>query len=226
MKYDPEITLKYKFNQNEDSAFHLCCIWSEISKKLFPDYMHSKFPKLTSLKRSIIFKTMLKLMKERNFKSIEEYTRFIKAQLLIFKKIQKQGHPVLIEPTILVGEPSERRWFYWKKLVQQTNAITKMTYTLKDADLEFDLTVSAAEVKKICEDNLSFDNYLEKQSKIRTSIILRRLKPVYVHLSEWIAKFPDDLKNDFLKRADAKAFEGYDLNRAKELYKIIFSFEL
>ncbi len=226
MKYDPEISMQFKFTPTEDSAYRLCCVWHELKTRIFPDYMHSRTPKLTSLKKSIIFKTMLKLIKEREFKTIEEYVAFIKAQLLIFKKVQKDGAIVLIEPVILTGEPAARRWFIWKKLVQRANAITKMTYTLKDADLEFDIGVSADEIKKICEDDLSFENFVNKQSKIRTAIILRKIKPIYVHLSEWVKKLPDDLKNDFLKRADANAFSGYDLVKAKKFYDILCAFEI
>lgn len=226
MKYDPELSMQFKFTPTEDSAYRLCCVWHELRIKIFPDYMHSRTPKLTSLKKSLIFKTMLKLIKERQFKTIEEYVAFIKAQLLIFKKVQKDGAIILIEPVILTGEPADRRWFIWKKLVQRANAITKMTYTLKDADLEFDIGVSADEIKKICEDDLSFENFVNKQSRIRTAIILRKIKPIYVHLSEWVKKLPDDLKKDFLKRADANAFSGYDLVKAKKFYDILCAFEL
>jgi hypothetical protein len=47
-----------------------------------------------------------------------------------------------------------------------------------------------------------------------------------VHLSEWVKKLPDDLKNDFLKRADANAFSGYDLVKAKKFYDILCAFEI
>jgi len=101
--------------------------------------MHSKIPQLKNLRKSVLFRTILKLIKERQFKTIEEYEYFIKAQLTLFKKIQQQGLPVLVEPVILTGEPAERRWFYWKKLVAEANKLTKQTYSMQDSDMEYDL---------------------------------------------------------------------------------------
>jgi hypothetical protein len=226
MKYDPEMSMLHGFSGKDDTAYRVCCLWVELSRKIFPDYMHSKTPQIKTLKKSVLFRTMLKLIKERDFETIGEYELFIKAQLMIFKRINKKDTPVLIEPVILTGDPAERRWFYWNKLVANANKLTKQVYSMQDADMEYDLLESLKEIKKICGDELTFEKYAENSSKIKTSAILRKIKPIYIYLSEWIKKLPEELKNDITQRTDSKSFDKFNVDYAKEIYNNLFDFEI
>jgi hypothetical protein len=225
MNYDPELSMKFNFEGPEDTAYRICCVWIKHSRTLFPTYMHSKIPQLKNLRKSVLFRTILKLIKERQFKTIEEYEYFIKAQLTLFKKIQQQGLPVLVEPVILTGEPAERRWFYWKKLVAEANKLTKQTYSMQDSDMEYDLIVSLKEIQNICGANLTFETFNSKSSKVRTAAILKKIKPIYFYLSEWVKKLPEEIKKDLYERTDAVSFDKFNVDNAKKIYQDLFAFE-
>jgi len=227
MKYDPELAIKFGFTGDDEKIYRICCAWVLLSRSIFPDYRHSRVPNLQNLKKSILYRIIRKCMLERNFERIEEYVYFIRAQLMIFKNYQVQtGQPILIEPIILTGEPSERRWFFWKKLVAQANAITKQVYTIQDSDMEFDLQLSLNEIIKICDGNLSFDNFKKATDKIKTAIILRKIKPIYVYLSNWIGQLPDKVVKDFQVRSGCASFEKCDTVFAKKVYCELFKFEI
>ncbi|MEY4572916.1 MAG: hypothetical protein RLZ10_2177 [Bacteroidota bacterium] len=226
MEYNTEISMKFKFTTEEDSAYRLCCEWVQLSRKIFPDYRHGRIPQVKSLKKSTMFKVMMKLVREKKFKILEDYQRYIKAQLLILKKYSISGAPVLVEPTILVGEAAERRWFFWHKLVAQANKLTRQQYSMLDSDMEYDLNVSSVEVSKILDDDINFERFSENYYKIKTAVILRKIKPIYIYLSEWVKKLPDDLRKDLYKRTDAESFEKYDLSKAMIIYKNYFPQEI
>jgi hypothetical protein len=226
MEYNPEISLSFKYTPEEDSAYRLCCEWVKFSRKIFPDYRHGRIPQLKSLKKSTMFKVMMKLIRENKFKILEDYQRYIKAQLLILKKYSMSGVPVLVEPTILAGEAAEKRWFFWHKLVAQANKLTRQQYSMLDSDMEYDLSVSSLEVNKILCEEIIFEKFLDNYSKIKTAVILRKIKPLYIHLSEWVKRMPDDLRNDLYKRTDAGSFEKYDLTKAKTIYERYFPQEI
>ena len=225
MQYEPELAMKFGFSGDQDSAYRLCCVWINLFTKIFPDYVYGRIPQVKSLRKSTMWKVMMKLIREKNYKSIQEYEHYIKAQLSIMKKYSMSG-PVLVEPTILVGEAADRRWFFWKKLVAKANKLTRQQYSMLESDMEFDLTVSLTEIEKILEENINFENFQNCFGKIKTSIILRKIKPIYVHISNWIKKLPDDLRNDLYKRCDAHSFEKYNLGRAEEVYGQLFPFEV
>lgn len=226
MEYNAEISMSLKYTTEEDSAYRLCCEWVKISRKIFPDYRHGRIPQLKSLKKSTMFKVMMKLVREKKFKILEDYQRYIKAQLLIMKKYSASGAPVLVEPNILVGEAAERRWFFWHKLVAEVNKLTRQKYTMLESDMEYDLNISSIELNKILDDEVIFEKFQDNYSKIKTSVILRKIKPLYIHLSEWVKRLPDDLRNDLYKRTDADSFEKYDLSRAKIIYEQYFPQEI
>jgi hypothetical protein len=225
MEYNPEISLSFKYTSEEDSAYRLCCEWIKLSRKIFPDYRHGRLPQIKSLKKSTMFKVMMKLIREKKLKDLEEYQRYIKAQLLILKKYSMSG-AVLVEPTILAGEAADKRWFFWQKLIAQANKITRQQYSMLDSDMEYDLNVSSVEISKILEEQFNLERFLENYSKIKTAVILRRIKPIYIHLSEWVKKLPDDLRNDLYKRTDAESFAKYDLSKAKIIYERYFPQEV
>jgi hypothetical protein len=225
MEYNPEISLSFKYTSEEDSAYRLCCEWIKLSRKIFPDYRHGRLPQIKSLKKSTMFKVMMKLIREKKLKDLEEYQRYIKAQLLILKKYSMSG-AVLVEPTILAGEAADKRWFFWQKLIAQANKLTRQQYSMLDSDMEYDLNVSSVEISKILEEQFNLERFLENYSKIKTAVILRRIKPIYIHLSEWVKKLPDDLRNDLYKRTDAESFAKYDLSKAKIIYERYFPQEV
>ena len=226
MQYNPELALKYGYHGDDEKIYRICCVWVMLSRKIFPDYRHSRIPQIAKLKNSILFKTIRKLLNERQFERLEEYVYFIRAQLMVLKNyVVNTGNPVLVEPVILTGEPSERRWFYWKKLVAQANNITRQTYTLQDSDMEFDLCASMAELKIICNDKLTYESFCENQNKIKTGVILRKIKPIYIYLSKWVKNLPIDIRKDLFKRSGAEMYDKCDTSHAEKFYNDNFKFE-
>ena len=97
---------------------------------------------------------------------------------------------------------------------------------MQDSDMEYDLIVSLKEVQTICGANLTFETFNSKSSKVRTAAILKKIKPIYFYLSEWVKKLPDDIKNDLYERTDAISFDKFNVDNAKKIYKELFSFEI
>jgi hypothetical protein len=226
MQYNPELAIKYNLTGEDEKAYRLICVWVHLSRKIFPDYMHTKIPSISNLKKSILFRIVRKMMNERKYTDLEQYVYFIRAQLMVLKNYTlNSGNPVLIDPVILTGEGSERRWFFWKKLVAQANSLTRQVYTLQDSDMEFDLNVSLTEIKKICGDQITFDNFNANTLSIKTAIILRKIKPIYVYLSKWIKKLPKEMRKEFFIRSGAKSYEKCDTEFAEKIYNQIFDFE-
>lgn len=227
MRYNPEFPIKMNFDEDETFAYQLLCIWIDLRQKFIPDYLHTPLPKnIKNLKNSLLFKQILKFVKEnRNrFKGFQ-FVVYMTAQLQILGKLHKEGKPVLIEASCLSGKSADARYAVWKKQIQEANKVTKITYEFVSTNLEFDLKTTHESIKIFCKNDLSFENYSKECSSLLKFAILKKISPVYVILSPWIKKLPEQLQSDLNDILNVETYMNFDLTNAKPLFKKYFSYE-
>lgn len=106
----------YGMDKLESTAYKVCIIWIEKSRKFFPDYDHTRL-RSGDPRKSLMFKVCYKLVREtQGLLEEEDFPLYVRAQLDILKNISltSNKHP-LIEPNCLVGEKAWKRWKLWKK---------------------------------------------------------------------------------------------------------------
>lgn len=228
MKYDPELALNLGFDADETLAYQLLCLWIDMRYKIIPDYIHTKIPKnCKNLKKTLIFKQMKKFVIENRhrFKGLQ-YILFMQAQLDILGKLHKEGKPVLIEASVLCGENADKRWAVWKKLLQDANKITKITYEFVSSNLEFELRETLSSVKEMCKNNLAFEKFEKEAAVLLKYAILKKLSPIYVILSPWVKKLPEQVQNDLADILNLSAYKDFDMKNAIKVFEKYFSHEI
>lgn len=228
MRLDP--ILEYEMDELEAKAFKVCLMWLDHSKKLFPDYQHTKMKK-GDPRKSLIFKICYKLVREtQGLIKDEDYILYVRAQLEVLKYVNGNKTLPLIDPNCLVGEKAWKRWKLWKKKYDALSAKPNDAST-------FSKTPGIAKAINGLEQTLEFivktmgaNPTLEKYQEAKTNnnllrwINLNKISPYYLVVSPYIAKIMSD--EDFQKINFDPAFylECID-DTVKNKFKELFGYE-
>lgn len=228
MEYSPQMAFEMKFNEVETQAYQLCSYYLKTRNAIFPNYRHSKTVKdIRNLKKSIVFKHILKFIKENSHRfDTFQSMLFIRAQLEIIKKIQNDGHKALVEINMLHGEQANKRWELWKKWVREKNNISKIEYTFVESNLIADFTRTKNSLESILQQDKSLENYISNASNILKYVILKKIAPVYVLLSEWTKKLPEQIKTDIYDLCKIENIADFNLENAMKIYRQYFPNEI
>ena len=127
-----EIISKYEMDKNEAFAYKLSLLWYKLSRKVLPDYNHTRYHENGDPRKSQAFKFCYKLYRERmGIIPDNEYSLYIRAQLDVLKHLMKNNYSVLVDPSCLVGDKAWVRWKMWKskydKIVNKPIEISRIT---------------------------------------------------------------------------------------------------
>lgn len=107
--------IDYEMTPSESVAYKLCCMYYDISRKVFPEYRHVIRSK-GDPRKTLLFRYCYKLYNEtKNKLKLNEYMFYIQAQMDVLKAITKGKDLPTIQPSILVGEKAWTRWEIWQK---------------------------------------------------------------------------------------------------------------
>ena len=227
MRYNPEFPISMKFDEDETLAYQLLCIWIDLRLKFIPDYLHTPLPKnLKNLKKSLMFKQLLKFVKDNRirFKGFQ-YVIFMTAQLQILSKLHKEGKSVLIEASCLCGKGADARYAVWKKQIKDSNKISKINYEFVESNLEFDFKNTFESINKFCKNEINLENYLNECTSLLKFAILKKISPVYVILSPWVKKLPQQIQDDLNDITNTETYKKFDLANAMPLFNKFFAHE-
>jgi hypothetical protein len=191
----------YEMDELEAKAYKLCLIWLDRSRKIFPDYQHTKL-KRGDPRKSLVFKMCYKLVRETNgVIPDEEYPLYIRAQLDVLRHIvvNSKAH-VLIDPGCLVGDKAWVRWKLWKKkydtVSQKPQEVSQVTHPGIAKALD-GLEKTKEFITKTFGANPSIDKYQESKTNnnFYRWVNLGKISPYYIAISPFVAKIftADDL---------------------------------
>jgi hypothetical protein len=226
MKYDPHMALELGLNQDEILAYQLCCQWIELTRKILPNYCHPRVAKKGDIRKSIVFKHMLKFVKaNKETLSGFQFVLYMRAQLEIAHKLQKEGHRILVDPSLLHGDKAKARWAVWKKLIKEKRQTTKVAYAHLEANVvsEFELTLRT--IKDLLKEDVSLENYIKESPNILRFVILKKISPLYVFCSKWIQKLPDQIRTDIIDLSNIENLKDFDIKELSDMYNKYFGFE-
>jgi len=226
MKYDPHMALELNFTEEEVLAYQLVCAWVDLTQKLLPTYTHQKIARTGNIRKSIVFKHMLKFVRENNnkFKGFQ-FIIFMRAQLEIAKKLISEGKRVLVDVSLLHGEKAHVRWAVWKKLITKNRQTQKAVYSYGETSLtaEFDKTFKT--IMLLLGEDITIEKYTLESPNILKFTILKRISPLYVLCSKWIQKLSDPIKTDILFFSNVENLKDFDLSKIEIFYNKYFNFE-
>lgn len=228
MNYDPEFPIRNSYDENETLAYQLLCIYIKMRQEIIPNYIHSRIPSNTKdLRKSLLFKHLLKFVKtnRHRFKGYQ-FVLFMRAQLEVMRHLQQQGAKILIEASILCGTQADKRWSIWKNWVRESNKITKITYAFVPSNLNWEFENTLNSIKDMCDGELSFGKFSKESPVLLKLVILKKISPVYINLSCWVKKLPEQIKQDVYDLANIKLFDDFDMKDALSLYQVVFKHEL
>lgn len=227
MKYDPHLALELKLTTEEILAYQLVCAWYDLTSKIIPNYYHTAIRRSSDIRKLLIFKQMIKYVRERKneFKGFQ-YVIFMRAQIEICAKLQSEGKKVLIDPSLLYGKKSTARWIVWKNLIKQKRNNELATYSYSKASLQSEFEKTSNTFKKILEDNVTVENYINHSSDILKFVILKRISPLYVLCSNWVKHLPENIKKDIVDISNIENFKDFDLSNVRKEYENHFSYEI
>jgi hypothetical protein len=229
MKYEPEIVGMLNFDKDETLAYQLLCLWVRKREQLIPDYRHDRIPKnIKNIRKWMIFRDMLKFVKDNReeFKLPSNYLEFMIAQLEIAKANILSGKKMLIKSSLLHGEGAKRRFWVYKQGVLKAKKITKVEYAVVQQSLIYDFEKTKEEIEKICSGIITLENYINAADKIYRSSALKKICDIYLYLSPWFQKLPDNFKNDLIKSLGLNKFDDFDMSASRKLFEKYFGYEL
>jgi hypothetical protein len=214
--------------QEETAAYQLLSYYIKMRRTIFPDYRHGRTIKnVKNIRKSILFKHMLKFLKENNHRfDLFHSTLFIRAQLEIMKKIQNDGNKPLVEVNMLHGPQADRRWELWKKWVKERNNVSQINYVFVESNIVCDFEKTKKEICNMLNNEIDFNNYAAHASTILKLAILKKISPIYVICSEWVKQLPEQIKNDLNDLCNLDNFKDFNLENAINLYKKYFGYEI
>lgn len=228
MQYDPQIAVEGNFTPEETLAYQLTCHWVELRHKIFPDYRHQRISgRKGDVRTTYLFKNILKFVrdKRKTFKGFQ-FVLYMRAQLEILKKIQNDGHQVVVEANCLHGEQAEKRWCLWKKKVAVENATTKIEYAVVPSNIEIELDKTKKTILSILQNDITKEKYINSSLDILKFVILRKISPLYILVSNWFGLLDDTIRQDIKDLANVKKYEDYNINPIRECYAKLFTFEI
>lgn len=215
-------------NLSDDSdmvfAYHLLIYYLNSEYHYFPDYNHTKFNNLKPIKNQSAFKYLLKFVKDKKeiFKTPAEYFIFIKAQMEIIKILENKNP--IINPSLLIGEKAEKRYFVWIKKMRE-NKMTTKTVTrkleFKFISLAFDNTITS--LKDTLGDNFTYENFYKNIRRILLQIRAKQIDPIWCFVSEWVSQLPDDIKNEIISLTECEKYKDYNVDDIKKIYNEKFN---
>jgi len=215
-------------NLSDDSdmvfAYHLLIYYLNSEYHYFPDYNHTKFNNLKPIKNQSAFKYLLKFVKDKKeiFKTPAEYFIFIKAQMEIIKILENKNP--IINPSLLIGEKAEKRYFVWIKKMRENKMMTKtVTRKLesKFISLAFDNTITS--LKDTLGDNFTYENFYKNIRRILLQIRAKQIDPIWCFVSEWVSQLPDDIKNEIISLTECEKYKDYNVDDIKKIYNEKFN---
>jgi hypothetical protein len=108
------------FTHLEVKACKVLYLYLFFERNIFPDIIYTKYPRKDP-RKSLVFKYCYKLVNEtQNRLTEQQYPLYVKAQLEIFKNLNKNlEEPCLVGPHILAGDKAWRRWKVWSKYFEE-----------------------------------------------------------------------------------------------------------
>ena len=227
MQYNPQIAAEGNFTPEETLAYQLTCHWVELRHKIFPNYRHQKMSgREGDIRKTYLFKNILKFVRDKNktFKGFQ-FVLYMRAQLEILKKIQNDGHQVVVEANCLHGEQSEKRWMLWKKKVAVENATTKIEYHVVESNIEMELDKTKKTILSILGSDVTKEKYINSSLDILKFVILKKISPLYILVSKWIKIIKPELLQDIKDLSNTKKYDDYNLEKVQTVYNKMFDFE-
>lgn len=226
MQYDPHMALELKLTQDEILAYQLACVWIKLTRELLPDYRHPKIAKKGDIRKTIIFKHMLKFVtnKKNEFKGFQ-FILYMRAQLEIAKKLQSEGKRILVDASILHGEKAQARYVVWKHLLKQKRKQEKAVYAFVESSVVSEFEKTAKTLNDILKQDNTFENYKKEASNILKYVILKKISPLYVVCSNWIKQLPEIIKKDIYDLSNIENLQDFDISKLMEFYNKYFPYE-
>lgn len=215
-------------NDLESRALKICKIWVELSRKIFPNYNHSKIAK-GDPRKSLMFKVCYKLVRETDgFIPEDEYHLYVRAQLDILKHINlDNGHP-LIEVNCLVGDRAWKRWKLWKKKYDTTVQIRSKKSNVKTGNPKINELIRKTSefFKTTFGEIISYEKFkeLEKDGSLYRYINFGKISPYYLVMSPYFEKLGKEIQ---IKKInfDLEIYKvGVD-DSNKDFFKNLFNYE-
>lgn len=183
---------KYKMNSLESKAYKVCLIWIEKSRKIFPNYNHTKL-RSGDPRKSILFKVCYKFVRETEYYFDESnHGLYVQAQLDILKHINIGKEHPLIDVNCLVGEKAWKRWKLWKKKYDTVSQIKKQNTEIKvnKSKIYEALKKTREFIRLNIGESPSVEKYaeLEKNRQLYRWINFGKISPYYIVLSPYIKK--------------------------------------
>lgn len=228
MEYNSQLAFEMKFTPLETLAYQLCAYYIKLRKEKFPNYRHGRAVKdIANLKKSTMFKHMLKFIKE-NGKRFDTFQMllFIRAQFEVMKIIADKGHQPLIEVNMIHGEKANKRWAVWKKWIAEKTNISPLTYTFVESNLIYDFEKTKSTIMNILKNDVTIENYYKNASNILRFAIIKEICPTYILLSNWVKQLPEQIKEDLNDICNIRLYKDFDTVKAYKLYEKYFDFEI
>jgi hypothetical protein len=187
MNMDPQRIIKYKLNRQEALAYKLCFVWLELAQREFPNYKHIKMRKTGDPRKSIIWKHCYKLiLSTKGLIEPKDYRLYILAQLRSLGSYSENGIHPLIEPHILTGKNSWKRWTIWKAKYDRKQKLEQKNS--KDFQVDsFKLKCDLAATKRFLNNRIeltkeAFSKILQDRT-LHTWVITGRVSPYFILLN-------------------------------------------
>lgn len=176
-------------NSLETQAYKIGLCWVGISRKMFPNYNHTKgYPKSGDPRKSLLFKYSYKLLKEtQGLLPFSDYKFYIKAQLDLLKA---NVEAPIIDPSCMVGDSAWVRWKIWKKEFDRKSLNISKEDTLKIEEETIIKKLNSTKeflFGKFGEPNE--ENIKVFKNEIARWVNLGKIDPFYAILSPWIKKY-------------------------------------
>jgi len=218
-KVSTEQLNRLSLDQDMCFAYYLLIYYLNCEYHYFPEYNHTKFNDLKPAEKQSAFKYLLKYVKDKRgvFEKPAEFFIFIKAQLEIIKLLEK-SHPI-ISPSILIGEKAEKRYFVWRKKMEETRMITKtITRKLDDKFITsaFDKTISS--LKDTLGNEFTYENFYKNIRRILLQIRAKQIDPLWCFCSDWVSNLPNEIKDEIIRLTECEKYKDYNVEDIKRIY--------
>ena len=77
----------------------------------------------------------------------------------------------------------------------------------------------------MCNNDINLDNYLKESPVLLKLTILKKISPIYIYLSKWVKKLPEQIQTDLFDISNSNSFKDYDMTKAQEFYEKYFAYE-
>ena len=228
MRLEP--ILDYNMDELEAKAYKVSLMWLDQSKKLFPDYQHTKM-KAGDPRKSLIFKICYKLVREtQGLIKDEDYVLYVRSQLEILKHVNGNKTLPLIDANCLVGDKAWKRWKLWKKKYDNLAAKPSDTSNFSKAPGIAKAISGLESTLEFIVKTMGAKPPLEKYQEAKTNnnlirwINLNKISPYYLVVSPYIAKI---LTEDDLKRLnfDPSFYQDCIDDTVKSKFDELFGYE-